>query len=122
VHAGRRWRQPWGLLFAIPRSNPHLHGILFDLPHVSAGADDRIPANDLQARCRAAAGDMFLDVPRRGDAYLLSRVIHDWDDERAIAILESCRRSMGSDSRLLLVEEIITAAPNPIRNVRSVMF
>jgi hypothetical protein len=97
-----------GLLFAILRSDPHLNGIVFDLPHVSAGADERIARSGLQARCRAVAGDMFSHVPEGGDAYLLSRVIHDWDDERAVAILESCRRAMAPDSRLLVVEEVIT--------------
>jgi hypothetical protein len=54
-------------------------------------------------------GDAFAAVPIGGDAYLLSRVIHDWDDERAIAILDACRRAIGNEGRVLLVERLMPA-------------
>jgi len=53
------------------------------------------------------AGDFFESVPDGGDAYLLSTVIHDWDDERAALILRNCRRAMGSGARLLLAEALV---------------
>ena len=56
------------------------------------------------------AGDFFASVPGGADAYLLSRVIHDWDDEDAVRILARVREAMGTGSRLLLVE-----APLPER-------
>jgi hypothetical protein len=53
------------------------------------------------------SGDFFESVPEGGDAYLLSTVIHDWDDERAALILRNCRRAMSHGSRLLLAEAVV---------------
>ena len=29
-----------------------------------------------------------------GDAYILAQILHDWDDERCLVILDNCRRAM----------------------------
>jgi hypothetical protein len=52
-------------------------------------------------------------VPAGGDAYLLKYVLHDWDDEHALAILHSCRRAMGPAARLLLIETLIPPGDEP---------
>jgi len=52
-------------------------------------------------------GDFFTSVPQGADAYLLSGVIHDWDDDRAIRILGNCRRAMTRNSRVLLVDMVV---------------
>jgi O-methyltransferase domain len=46
-------------------------------------------------------------VPAGGDAYILSRVIHDWTDEKAITILKVVRGVMPAKGRLLLFETMI---------------
>jgi hypothetical protein len=99
------------LLIAILQANPATHGVLFDLPHVAERARDRIARAGLSDRCEVVGGDAFAAVPTGGDAYLLSRVIHDWDDGRAIAILDACRRAIGNDGRVLLVERLM---PEPV--------
>ena len=58
-------------------------------------------AAGLLERCDIVGGDMFEAVPVGGDAYVLSRVIHDWNDDRAVAVLANCRRVMASHSKLL---------------------
>ena len=55
------------------------------------------------------SGNFFEGIPCDFDAYLLSSVIHDWDDECAIRILENCRRSMRPQSKVLLVEFVVPA-------------
>jgi SAM-dependent methyltransferase len=57
-------------------------------------------------RCQVLAGDFFDEVPAGADACLLKHVIHDWDDERAAAILRNCHRAMGAGGVLLLVEGV----------------
>jgi len=81
-------------------------GIVFDLPHVAARAQAHLDGMGLADRCTAVGGDFFQEVPRGGDAYLLKHVIHDWDDERAVEILRRCRRAMGGDAKLLLIEGV----------------
>ena len=75
------------LLAAILTANLRTRGILFDLPHASAGAGAALDAAGLSARCDVVSGDFFESVPDGGDAYLLKSVIHDWDDARALATL-----------------------------------
>jgi hypothetical protein len=95
------------LLAAILRSAPQLRAVLVDRPMVIERARAWLAQEQLGERCELVAGDFFASVPDGGDAYLLSRVIHDWDDEDARRILVTCARAMTAASRLLLVEAIV---------------
>jgi SAM-dependent methyltransferase len=101
------------LLITLLRQHPWLEGVLFDLPEVAAHARRRIAEAGLAERCATIAGDVFESVPEGGDCYLLARVIHDWDDARAIAILRNCGRAMREAGRLLLLERIVPAPLEP---------
>ncbi|HEY9676282.1 MAG TPA: methyltransferase [Waterburya sp.] len=57
--------------------------------------------------CQRVAGDFFESIPAGGDAYILKRIIHDWEDERAIAILQPCDPVMTENGKVLLVEQVI---------------
>src|SRR5205823_2250978 len=57
--------------------------------------------------------DFFEAVPAGGDAYLLSHVIHDWNEDQCLAILRNCRRAMTPRSRLLIVEMVLPAGNVP---------
>ena len=52
-------------------------------------------------------------MPAGGDLYLLKRVIHDWDDERAVAILRGCRAAMAERGRLLVIEHVLPPGTAP---------
>jgi len=95
------------LLAAILEAHPAAHGILFDLPHVVTGAEQVLAEAGAADRCAVVGGSFFDSVPPGGDAYLLKYIIHDWDDERAVAILRRCREAMAPGSVLLLVERVL---------------
>lgn len=95
------------LVMALLEMYPTLRAIVFDLPAVIAGARDRLEAAGLQERCQSVAGDFFVGVPEGGDVYILKKVIHDWDDKRAIAVLRNCHRAMRGSGKLLLIETVI---------------
>jgi hypothetical protein len=40
------------------------------------------------------AGDFFTEIPCGESLLLLKKVIHDWTDERAMAILRNCRAAL----------------------------
>ena len=105
------------LLAAILQGNPALRGILYDLPNVVQGAADLLARDGLQARCRVLGGDFFASVPRGGDAYLLSRVLFNWDDDDALRILAACRRAMPPGARLLIIEPIVTGEPTDLASL-----
>ena len=97
------------LLAPILQAYPALRGVLFDLPHVVVEAAPFLERAGVVARCRVEGGDMFAEIPSGGDTYLLSAVLHDWEDEQALAILRSCRRVMAPGATLLLVERVLPA-------------
>jgi len=97
------------LLTGILRAYPDLRGTVFDLPRLADGAKRQIAAAGLAARYQFVPGDFFEAVPGGHDAYLLKHVIHDWDDQRAVAILRTCRRAMGPEAKLLIVEGVYPA-------------
>ncbi|MFL5343381.1 MAG: methyltransferase [Hyalangium sp.] len=105
------------LLAELLGAHPGLRGILFDRPSVVAGARDAIRERGLDGRCERVGGDFFESVPSGGDAYLIKYVLHNWDDARVSAILQSCRRAMKPSARLLLVEQLVQPgnAPDPVR-------
>ena len=100
-------------LAIILSSHPHLRGVLFDLPTVVEAADDVLRAAGVRDRCDVVAGDFFTDPLPPADAYVLSQILHDWDDERAGAILRNCRRTISDDGRMLLVERVVPDGPEP---------
>lgn len=101
------------LLASILKANPEMKGVLFDLPDVAEGARNRIEAEGLSDRCEVVAGDFFKSVPEGADAYIMKWIIHDWDDERSIAIFKNIRRAMAEGGKLLLVEAVVPAGNEP---------
>jgi O-methyltransferase domain len=100
------------LLGTVLAANPTLRGVLFDQPHVVDGAPATFRRLGVAARATIVGGDFFREVPR-GDAYVLSHIIHDWDDERSIAILRTIHRAAAPGARLLLVETVIPSGNAP---------
>jgi len=82
-----------------------LRGIVFDLPET-----DR-DESTFGERCTFVAGSFFERVPR-GDVYVLSTILHDWDDERATAILRTIRAAAPPDARLVVVDAVIRRGEN----------
>jgi hypothetical protein len=101
------------LLAAILKSNPEMKGVLFDLPGVTEGARKRIEAEGLSDRCEVVAGSFFESVPEGADAYIMKWIIHDWDDERSIAIFKNIRRAIAEGGKLLLVEAVVPPGSEP---------
>jgi hypothetical protein len=97
------------LLAALPK----LEGVLFDQPQVVAGAKDTFKG-DLARRTKIVSGSFFDRVPEGGDAYLLRRIIHDWQDDEAVKILSNVRGAMKPDGTLLIVEGLIDSAARPV--------
>jgi hypothetical protein len=103
------------VLTAVLRQYPAMRGVLFDLDHVIAGAAPLIEASGVRDRVETASGDFFKAVPPGGDAYIMKNIIHDWDDDRAIAILINIRTAFADrrDGRVLLLEAVIPPGNQP---------
>ncbi len=103
-----------GALLAMAlESAPNTTGIVFDLPHVIAEAAPTLKSYGLDDRMIARGGDFFEDVPGSADAYLLSMVLHDWDDADAHRLLTTIRRAAVPGSRVLAFELVMPPGDEP---------
>jgi hypothetical protein len=95
------------ILIELLRRKPQLHGVVFDLPEVAREAEARVTSAGLADRCAVAAGSMFDGVPPDGDAYVLSGVLHDWDDAAAATILRNVHSVAPAHARVLVLESVL---------------
>jgi O-methyltransferase domain/Dimerisation domain len=97
------------LLATILKANSKLKGVLFDQPSVVTRAkqDQYVTAKGVAERCSLESGNFFEAVPKGGDAYLMKRTLHDWDDERCAKILANCRAAMSEKGMVLVVDAVI---------------
>ncbi|MEP7104461.1 MAG: methyltransferase [Chloroflexota bacterium] len=95
------------LVGGLLQRRPGLSGVVFDLPSGLLGALDAVDRDGVADRCQVVAGDFFEAVPTGGDIYLLKQILHDWDDERAAAIVAACARAMRPGAMLLVVEWLL---------------
>jgi hypothetical protein len=103
------------LLATVLGRYPLAQGVLFDRPDVTDEARRTLAEHGIAERCEVVGGDFFASLPENGDAYLMSHIIHDFDDERCVTILRNCRRTIDPDGRLLLVEMVIPPGDTPHR-------
>lgn len=101
------------LLSAFVKANPNLKGILFDLPSVVEGANPTLEKSGAADRIETATGDFFTEVPNGFDAYLMKHIIHDWNDELSIKILEKIHRAMKPDGKVLICEMVVKDGDAP---------
>ena len=90
-------------------------GVLFDQGSVVAEAQSKLDGSPVRSRIQFIGGDFFEQIPPGGDAYVLSRILHDWDDDNVAHILTRCRAAMDVDARLLIAECVLPqdAKDNP---------
>ncbi|MFC8512069.1 methyltransferase [Streptomyces sp. NPDC057257] len=93
------------LLGRVLRAHGHVEGVLLEQQGALEAARSNLA--DLTARCTFMPGDFTEAVPGGGDVYLLSRVLHDWDDDRCLTILRRCAEAMRPGAQLLLVERLL---------------
>jgi ubiquinone/menaquinone biosynthesis C-methylase UbiE len=100
-------------LSAVLRAYPESSGVVFDQPYLSDAAGKQIGAAGLGERCTFVGGDFLRDIPSGGDVYLFKGVLHNWPDDQAVVMLRNCRRAMGADGRLLLIEWVVPGGDVP---------
>jgi hypothetical protein len=94
------------LLSGILLANDHVHGTIVDLPNTVHSAKENLAALGLAGRCQTVPGSFFDPLPADADVYLLSKILHDWDDDEAIAILRRCAEAAGSHGKVLIAEVV----------------
>ncbi len=96
------------LISSVLVANPAMEGVLFDLPQGSAEARSVLQAKGVEDRCHIKTGSFFDSIPAGGDVYVLSRILHDWPDDKAATILANCRKAIKDDGTLLIRDSVIS--------------
>ncbi len=109
------------LLMAVLRAYPRTRGMLVDRQASIDTVAPRIASEGLSERCQLIAADLIEAVPAGADVYMLKHVLHGYDDDRAVQILNNCRAAMPQGGRLLIIEFVIPAVidrPDPRLELR----
>jgi hypothetical protein len=101
------------LLAEVLHANAGIRGTLVDLPDTVARGRGFLAERGLDGRCEFVGQSFFDPLPGGHEVYVLSAVLHDWDDEPATAILRRCAQAAGETGRVLIVESHGTAGDDP---------
>jgi hypothetical protein len=101
------------LVCAFLKAYPHLSGLVLELPEVVSDPS-RLWATKLglEARCTYVPGDMFKRVPT-ADAYVLKRILHDWNDAECVEVLSNMRTSASDKGRAFIIEQVVPGPDTP---------
>ncbi len=101
------------LLIAILKQYPSMRGTILDLPHCEEGARKNFADATIAGRAEFIAHSFFDSVPPGADAIIMKSIIHDWNDERCVRILQNCHRALKPGSRLMLVDRVMPEKGEP---------
>jgi len=101
------------LLAYLLRALPSARGVLLDRPEALADAPRYLAGEGVGDRVELVAGDFLRQVPPGGDLYVLSQILHNWDDESARAIVRNCHRASRPGGGLLVIEYVLPEGPDP---------
>ncbi|MFD4671404.1 methyltransferase [Lentzea sp. NPDC058450] len=71
-----------------------------------------MPSDVAPARWSEVAGDFFDGVPP-ADLYVLSCVLHDWNDDECVCILTNCRKAMRPGGRIAVFNAVVRPGDEP---------
>ena len=96
-----------GLLARVLRAQPQARGILLDLPAAAAQAKERLAQAGVADRADIVEASFFDTMPAGADVYVLCRVLHNWPDDEATALLRRIRQAMAAGGRVIVIEDLI---------------
>ncbi|MGM7636984.1 methyltransferase [Bacillus sp. Hm123] len=86
---------------------PFAEGIILDKDYIKEEAEQTIRTSSLEKRCQFVEGNFFSPLEHKADMYILSRILHDWDDRNTTIILSNIAAVMTGDNVLLIIEKIL---------------
>lgn len=80
----------------IKKKNPNLDCELFDL--------EKVVENVTISNIKKISGSFFDKIPNQSEAIILSRILHDWNDNKANIILKNCFEALPKEGTLYVIE------------------
>ncbi len=92
---------------------PSARGVLMDRAEALAGAPEFLAAAGVADRVELVVGDFLREVPAGGDLYVLSQILHNWDDEHVRTIAGNCHRASRPGGGLMVIDYVLPDGPEP---------
>ena len=101
------------MVLSILQRNPHVRGLVYDLPYMEKPANEGIRAAGAADRVRFQPGSFFESIPSGADVHLMKFILHDWDDAESVQILKHSRDAIAPGGRLVVIEQVVPADLSP---------
>src|SRR5258706_12607110 len=85
----------------------NMSAAVFDLPVVIQIAREQVAKTSVGTRIELIAGDFFQDALPEADLFAVSRILHDWSDEKIRALLARIHARLPSGGALLIAEKLL---------------
>ena len=108
------------MLAELLRTQPHLRGVLVELPGAAGRSQETFDATGVAHRVTVLAQSFFDALPAGADVYLLRKVLNDWPDPETVAILRRCAEAARPSGTVLVVGGVVpdeTARPLGVESV-----
>lgn len=96
-----------GATVELTKSAPKAKGFGFDLPVVAPIFEEYVAKNSLSERVKFIAGDFFQDELPESDAFLMGHILHDWDLDQKMMLLQKAHRALRPGGVLLVYDTMI---------------
>lgn len=93
------------VLFKFLKHYKFMNGEILDLEHVKEVAEEGISRNHLRDRCNFRTGDFFEEYSGEADIVILSKILHDWEDDKAQVIINNVKKVMNPNATLIVIEK-----------------
>ncbi|MBM3405583.1 MAG: hypothetical protein FJY10_11940, partial [Bacteroidetes bacterium] len=101
------------VLSAILRRYPRLNGAIVDLPDAIRDAPDTLTTSDVSSRVKLIPGSFFDTIPEGGDGYILKNILHNWDDEKCLKILQNIHHAAIPGGKVIIIENVVNKPNQP---------
>jgi len=97
-----------GLLsLMVAKHQPHMSCTSFDLSAVEPLAKAKIQQFQLEDRVDTASGDFFSDPIPKADIVVMGNILHDWDEEKKMQLLQKAYNALPDGGAFVAVENVI---------------
>jgi hypothetical protein len=95
------------LSIQVSKHNAHMACTSFDLPPVEPIAKEIIQQFNLGDRIKTVQGDFFKDPFPKADILVMGMILHDWNEEKKIALIQKAYDALPDGGAFVAIENII---------------
>lgn len=95
------------LSIMVAKHNPHMNCTTFDLPALESIATETIQKFNIEEQVSVLNGDFFKDQLPKADIVTMGNVLHDWDEDTKIKLMQSAYNALPDGGVFMAIEHVI---------------